>query len=240
MKIIGTIEARMGSSRFPGKTMIEIFDGMSLLGLVYKRFRLCRNIADVYVSTTIESPDDAIALWCENNSVPFYRGSENDVLDRVVKTAQTAGADAIVQMGADSAYLDFELIDQLVSIYRSASADYVCNDLERTYPYGIYGHIVRVAKLVELNESKNISGKDREHVVTYILEHPQIYRIMNITVPPELAYPMLRLTVDYPEDIEQARTIYGKLGRMDFKTSDVIDLYHREPEIFEKTMKLVF
>jgi spore coat polysaccharide biosynthesis protein SpsF len=239
MTIIGTIEARMGSTRTPGKTLIEIFDGISLLGAVCKRFQLCRNIDDVYVATTVEPKDDAIALWCERNSVRYHRGSENNVLDRVVQTALTAGADAIVQMGADSAYLDFELIDYLVSLYRSGSFDYVCNDLELTYPLGIYGHVVRVATLASLNAKDDLTDNDREDVVRYIWEHPQTYGILNITAPPALAYPGLRLTVDYPEDVEQARDIYIKLGRFDFTTSDVVDLYRREPEVFEKTMKLV-
>lgn len=239
MKVIGTIEARMGSTRTPGKTLIEIFDGMSLLGLVCKRFQLCRNIDDIYVATTTEPQDDAIAVWCELNSVHYHRGSENNVLNRVVETALAAGADAIVQMGADSAYLDFELIDHLVFLYQSGAFDYVCNDIELTYPLGIYGHVVLVATLVELNKKQDLTNTDRTDVVRYIWEHPQMYRIMHITAPPELTYPMLRLTVDYPEDVEQARTVCKKLGRVDFRTSGVIDLYRREPEVFEKTMQLI-
>jgi spore coat polysaccharide biosynthesis protein SpsF len=239
MKIVGTIEARMGSTRAQGKTMIEMFNKITLLGLVCKRFQLCKSIDDIYVATTIQSQDDAIAEWCEHNSVHYYRGSENNVLDRVVKTALTAGADAIVQMGADCAYLDFEVIDQLVAVYRSGSFDFVCNDLELTYPLGVYGHIVRVSALSDLNNRNDITDKDREDVVRYIWEHPQTYRIFNVSAPSALAYPMLRLTVDYPEDIEQARAVYGKLGRFDFKTADIIELYGREPAIFEKTMKLI-
>src|ERR1039457_5328215 len=109
MKVIGTIEARMGSSRLPGKTLMAIWKGKSLLELVVDRFRMARNIDDVYVATTTEKGDDAIAQWCENNGVHYHRGSEEDVLDRVTETSIKAGAEAIVQMGADSAYLDYEL-----------------------------------------------------------------------------------------------------------------------------------
>jgi spore coat polysaccharide biosynthesis protein SpsF len=239
MKIVGTIEARMGSSRSPGKTLMEIYEGVSLLGLVCRRFRLCRNIDDVYVATTVESQDDPIAEWCTRNSVNYYRGSENNVLDRVVKTSKSAGADAIVQMGADSAYLDFELIDHLVFLYRSGSYDYVCNDLELTYPLGIYGHVVSVAKLSEINGDNGLTDQDREDVISFLLKQPGTYRILNITAPGELSYAQLRLTVDYPEDIEQAQNIYARFNRFDFTTSDIIELYHREPEIFAKTMNLV-
>jgi spore coat polysaccharide biosynthesis protein SpsF len=239
MKIVGTIEARMGSTRSPGKTLTEIYDGFPLLGLVYRRFRLCRNIDDVYVATTVEPQDDSIAEWCARNSVNFCRGSENNVLDRVVKTAVCAGADAIVQMGADSAYLDFDLIDQLVVLYRSGSYDYVCNDLELTYPLGIYGHVVNVARLSEMNGDAGLTEQEREDVVSFLLKHPENYRLLNITAPADLACPQLRLTVDYSEDIEQAQKVYSRFKRFDFKTSDIIELYHLEPDIFAKTMNLV-
>jgi spore coat polysaccharide biosynthesis protein SpsF len=239
MKIIGTIEARMGSTRSPGKTLTGIYEGVPLLGLVCRRFSLCKNINGVYVATTVEPQDDPIAEWCTRNCVNFYRGSENNVLDRVVNTAESVNADAIVQMGADSAYLDFELIDQLVHLYQSGSYDFVCNDLELTYPLGIYGHVVNVARLSEINKVNSLTDQDREDVVSFILKHPEKYRILNITAPAEYAYPHLRLTVDYPEDVEQAMYIYRRLKRFDFITSDVIDLYHSEPEIFAKTMNLV-
>lgn len=229
----------MGSSRVPGKTLIEIFDGIPLLGLVCRRFRLCRNIDDVFVATTTESRDDAIALWCERNSVQYYRGPENNVLDRVVRTAEIARADAIVQMGADSAYLDFELIDNLVSLYRTGHYDYVCNDLELTYPLGIYGHVVGVPALATLNADTDLTDEDREDVVRYIWEHPETYRVLNVTAPPHLAFSRLRLTVDYPEDLDQAREVYKRFGRCDFNSADIIDLYHREPSLFDKTMHLL-
>lgn len=239
MKIVGTIEARMGSTRSPGKTLTEIYEGVSLLGLVCRRFRLCRNIDDLYVATTVKSQDDPIAEWCTRNSVNYYRGSESNVLDRVFKTAESASADTIVQMGADSAYLDYEIIDKLVFLYRSGSYDFVCNDLELTYPLGIYGHVVSVARLSEINKYDRLTDQDREDVISFLLKHPEKYRILNITAPDELAFPQLRLTVDYPEDIEQAQNVYRRLKRFDFKTSDVIELYHRNPEIFVKTINLI-
>jgi spore coat polysaccharide biosynthesis protein SpsF len=207
MKIIGTIEARMGSIRSPGKTLTKIHKDVTLLGVVCRRFLLCNNIDAIYVATTVEPQDDVIAEWCVRNQVSFYRGSENNVLDRVVKTALSANADAVVQMGADSAYLDFELIDQLVLLYKYGDYDFVCNDLELTYPLGIYGHVVNFAKLLELNRNGGLTEQDREDVVSFIVAHPEDYRILNITAPDSKAFPQLRLTVDYPEDIEQAQYI---------------------------------
>ena len=239
MQIIGTTEARMGSSRLPGKTMMKIYNGECLLGLVVKRFRLADMVADVYVATTTEKADDPIVAWCEANGVKYFRGSEDDVLDRVVKTAVKAKADAIVQMGADSAYLDYKLIDELVKIYKSGDYDYVCSDLEASYPTGIYGHIVRVSKLVELNNRNNLSVHDREDVIRYIFEHPGEYKIKNVAAPENLRYPNLRFTVDYLEDVQLAREIYAHFDNYRFTVKDLIGLYKEQPAMFEKTKNLV-
>jgi spore coat polysaccharide biosynthesis protein SpsF len=117
MKIVGTIEARIGSSRLPEKILMKVYKDFTLLELVVKRFKLCGNIDDIIVATTVEKQDDKIAFWCEQNGVSYYRGSEENVLDRVRNASIKASADIIVQMGADSAYLDFKLIDELIEIY---------------------------------------------------------------------------------------------------------------------------
>jgi spore coat polysaccharide biosynthesis protein SpsF len=239
MRIIGTIEARMGSSRLPGKTLTEIYQGEVLLGLVVKRFRQCKEIGDVCVATTDSHQDDVITNWCEKNNVCCYRGSENDVLDRVVKTALSAKADVIVQMGADSAYLDFDLIDALVKTYKQGCYDYVCNDLELTYPLGIYGHVVRVSALSELNARSDLTAEDREDVVRYLWEHPEEYALLNVPASLGLRCPELRLTIDYPEDMEQAMAVYAHFGNCLFTTADILKLYKEMPGIFEKTKNLI-
>ena len=239
MKIVGTIEARMGSSRLPEKTLKTVYKDFALLELVVKRFKLCKNIDDIIVATTIEKKDDKIVQWCEKNGVPYYRGSENDVLDRVTNASIKSCAEAIVQMGADSAYLDFELIDELIGIYKNGDYDYVCNDMKLTYPLGIYAHIVKVEKLIELNKKNNLTTEDREDVVRYIWEHPKEYKILNIQAPIELAFPGLRLTVDYPEDFELAQNIYKHFDRIDFNTIDIISLYQKNQKLFEGVSNLV-
>ena len=239
MKIIGTIEARMGSSRLPGKTLTEVFQGEVLLGLVVSRFKQCKEVDDVCVATTDSTKDDVIAAWCKKNDVCCYRGSEEDVLDRVVKTALSANADVIVQMGGDSAYLDFDLIDRLVRIYKQNKFDYVCNDLELTYPLGIYGHVVSVPALIELNSRADLTVEDREDVVRYFWEHPEKYSLMNLTAQGELHCPDLRLTIDYPEDMQQAIAVYKHFGSNSFTTADILMLYKENPELFSGTKNLV-
>lgn len=239
MKIVGTIEARMGSSRLPGKTLTKLFKDEVLLGLVINRFRQCKEIDDVCVATSDSHQDDAIANWCQQNGVYCYRGSEEDVLNRVVNTALSAKADAIVQMGGDSAYLDFELIDDLVRIYKKNKFDYVCNDLELTYPLGIYGHVVSVSALSELNAKIELTVEDREDVVRYFWEHPEEYSLKNIRASTDLRCPELRLTIDYPEDLQQAIDVYAYFGNSSFTTGDILMLYKDNPSLFSGTKNLV-
>jgi len=168
-----------------------------------------------------------------------FRRAQNDVLDRVSNAAAHFKADAIVQMGADSAYLDYELIDQLVGLYQGGNYDYVCNDLKRGYPIGIYGHVVGVGKLRELNQCRDLTQEDREDVVRYIWEHPESYRIYNLEVGRDCSFQELRLTIDYPEDLELAREVYAYFQGHRFTTSQLLTLHRQRPHLFEKTKTLV-
>jgi spore coat polysaccharide biosynthesis protein SpsF len=239
MKVVGTIEARMGSSRLPGKTLMKIYDDLTLLECVVNRFRLAGSVSDVMVVTTVKKNDDPIVELCIKKKINYFRGSEEDVLDRVASAIFFANADAIVQMGADSAYLDFQLIDQLVNIYLKSGCDYVCNDMELSYPLGIYGHIVSADKLVQLNKRTDLSIADREDVVRYVFEHPDEYRIFNLKASKEFNFPGIRLTIDYPEDFQLAQEVYNHFKGYSFTTMDVLKLHAQRPELFEKTKKLV-
>jgi len=239
MRIVGTIEARMGSTRLPGKTLTHVHGGMHLLECVVRRFKMARRVDEVVVATSTSAADDAIADWCIKNQVTVHRGSEDDVLDRVAGAATRYGADAIVQMGADSAYLDNQLIDRLIGLYQAGNYDYVCNDLKLTFPLGIYGHIVNVVALTNLNRRNDLTDKDREDVVRHFFERPNEYRIFNMEASEEFRYPQLRLTIDYPEDLELAKDLYARFNGPGFTTLQIIDLYLREPTLFDKTRNLV-
>ncbi len=239
MKIIGTIEARMGSSRLPGKTLMPVFGEKTLLELVVERFMHCSELDAIWVATTTEPADDAIAHWCGDHHINCFRGSEEDVLDRVTQTAIQADADGIVQMGADSAYLDFRLLDELAAHFKSGCYDYVCNDMVLTYPLGIYGHVVKTECLLAINTSTGLEPADRENVVRFIWERPSQYSILNMTAPPELSFPGMRLTIDYPEDLDLARKLYGHFNHIVFSTNEIVEVYHSKPELFQATMGLV-
>ena len=239
MRIVGTIEARMGSSRLPGKTLMPVYRDKSLLSLVVERFHRCQAVDDIWVATSTQPSDDAIAQWCALERINCFRGSEDNVLDRMVATAHEAQADGIVQMGADCAYLDFQLIDALVAEFRKDRYDYVCNDMSLTYPLGVYGHVVRTECLRAINARSDLNPQDREDVVRYIWERPDRYAILNLAAPAGLNRPQIRLTVDYSEDLALARRVYRHFDHTLFSTREIIELYRSHPEWFLETQGLI-
>jgi spore coat polysaccharide biosynthesis protein SpsF len=229
----------MGSSRLPGKTLMPVFGDKTLLELVVERFMRCRKVDEIWVATTTEQADDVITQWCDDRNINCFRGSEEDVLDRVAQTAIQADAEGIVQMGADSVYLDYRLLDELVLYFRSGRYDYVCNDMVLTYPLGIYGHVVKTECLQTINAKSELEPADRENVVRYIWERPLEYSILNVTAPNEISFPGMRLTIDYHDDLTLARQVYRHFNHTAFYTKEIVDLCHSRPEIFQATMGLV-
>jgi spore coat polysaccharide biosynthesis protein SpsF len=231
----------MGSSRLPGKTMMEIREGLPLLGLVVQRFRKCQNVDEICVATSVSPKDDVIAEYCEKNGIFYSRGSEDDVLSRVVQAAAPFSPEAIVQMGADSGYLDFELIDRLIEVYfrEQGRYDYVCNDLKRTFPIGIYGHIVKFSSLAAIPGRPNVTAQEREDVVRYFWNHSDTYRLLNVNVIPPYEHPELRLTIDYPEDMQLLKSVLSKIGRLDFTFRDVLEMRQLYSDEFSPVDRLV-
>lgn len=237
-RVIGSIEARMGSTRLPGKTLMEIWKGKSLLEIVIDRFRLCSLVDDVVVMTSTSMVDDQIVDFCLKKNVKCFRGSELNVLERVTSGAVEYNADAIVQMGADSAYLDFKVIDRLIEIFNENDCDYLANDFEIRLPLGIYAHIVKVKTLLEINNIPELSVQDKENVVSYLWTSSQ-YKKINVKHLEIYSAPNFRLTIDYPEDLLLAKSIYQKLDRIDFSLNDILELAKSNPHLFDVVSGLI-
>ncbi len=231
MKFVATIEVRMGSSRYPGKALVDIA-GKPLLERVVDRIRLCKKIDDIVIATTVNPLDDAIESLARRIGVACYRGSEDDVLDRVVRSAEYMHADVTVQFGGDSPFIDFEMVDDLIQLYLDdPTADLITNSLELTYPLGVYTYVVPM-KVMKLTANLAKNGAEREDVTRYIWEHPEKFRLVNRRAPGELNRPELRLTVDYKEDVDLTRKIYeGLSDKGNFTTMDVIHFLDRHPEL---------
>ena len=229
MKTVATVEARMNSSRLPGKVLRPIL-GKPTLELLIERLRRARTVDQVVVATTIHPADDPLERLAGRLGVGCFRGSEEDVLGRVFGAARSVKADVIVEITGDCPLIDPEVIDRVVEIYRGSDADYVSNGLRRTYPDGLDTQVFATAILAEVAELTN-DPADREHVSLYIYEHPERYKLLNVESGlPESAWDP-RLTLDTAEDLELISSIYHALypENPTFGLADILALLYRNP-----------
>lgn len=226
MRIIAVIQARMGSSRLPGKVLRDIW-GEGMLARVVQRARRAAGIDAVMVATTTEPVDQAIATECGRLAVPCFRGASEDVLDRYYQLACRDGADAIVRITSDCPLLDPRVVESVVAAFRTANCDYVSNTLERTYPRGLDAEVFTAAALARAwREARR--PHERVHVTPYVYQNPRAFRLLSVIS--DGSYGGHRWTVDTPEDLEFARAIYARLaGENDFGWREVLAVLDREP-----------
>jgi len=231
MKYILTIEARMRSSRLPGKVLKSIL-GKPMLALMIERLEHAKTIDGIVIATTVNPDDDPIVKLAEELDVDYFRGSEEDVLARVLGAARQYKADVIVETTGDCPLIDPAIVDKVVSDYRIGGADFVSNNLVYSTPRGMDVRVFSTEKLEEI-DSLTIDPADREHVSLYFWEHPEKYRLRNVStdLPPELAN--LRLTVDTPEDFEVVQKVFEALySREDiFTFADIVNLFNHNPDL---------
>lgn len=208
MKIVATIEARMTSSRLPGKVLMPIM-GKPMLAYLIERLKRSR-VDEIVVATTDRPTDDLIEQMATNLGVGCFRGSEEDVLGRVLLAAKSVGADVIVEITGDCPLIDPDIVDQVLDVYLSQQVDYASNTLKRTYPRGLDVQVFSTNLLDEVNILTS-DPIDHEHVSLYIYEHPEKYRLANLESGLSPAQANLRLTVDTIEDFSLIESVYNSL-----------------------------
>jgi spore coat polysaccharide biosynthesis protein SpsF len=231
MKVVAIIEARMRSARLPGK-VLRPAAGKPMLELLIERLRRGRRIDQIVVATTENPMDDVIEELTRRLDAGCFRGSEEDVLDRVLRAGQSVAADIIVEVTGDCPLADPEVIDRLVGVYLGKKYDYVANVLKRTYPDGLDVQVFATALLAEV-ASLTQDPADREHVSLYIYEHPERYKLHNVESGLPEKYRAPRLTLDTAEDYELIAAIYEELYPKNpaFSLDDVLRLFDRRPEL---------
>lgn len=226
--IAAVIQARMGSTRFPGKTMADIV-GHPMLWHVVQRVRRASLVEKVVVATTAKASDDEIALFCDCEGIACFRGSEEDVLDRFYHAAESVGADAVVRITADCPLIDPSVIDHVVGRFQQSDCDYCCNILRYTYPDGLDTEVFSFAVLEQAwREARKLS--EREHVTTYFLNGK--FRLINVVSDNPVPPGEHRWTVDHPGDLEFVRKIYEELSpRGSFGVDEVLQLLKERPDL---------
>lgn len=231
MKIIGIVQARLGSSRLPGKVLLDI-EGRPLIQHVVERCAASKHIEQIVVATTEEADDDRLARYLDEElKVPVFRGSTDDVLSRFIGAARQAGADMIVRITADDPLKDAAVIDEAIeALLADPSLDYCSNTLNPTFPEGLDIEVFRFAALERANREARLAS-EREHVTPYIWKNPDLFRVKNFEYLENISD--WRLTVDKPDDLELMRAIFAALGKGSnlFSYRDVIALLKEKPEL---------
>jgi spore coat polysaccharide biosynthesis protein SpsF len=231
-RVVASIEARMSASRLPGKVLMDVAGAPALERLV-RRLSRAESLDAIVLATTTNPADDALADWAEARRLPCYRGSEDDVLDRVVEAHRMMGSEVIVEICGDTPLLDPRVIDAAVNRFLKGDVDVVSNTAQLTWPQGIDAQVFRFDALENVAKTQNDPAV-REHVSLYFYEHPETYRIHHLTAPAEETRPDQRLQLDYPEDLELIRTVYTRLEPRlgdGFGTRDILDLLAADPQI---------
>jgi spore coat polysaccharide biosynthesis protein SpsF len=228
-KISAIIQARVGSTRLPGKVLKNLC-GKTVLAQVVARAGLAERLDNIVVATTTEGRDDAVAAEASRLGVDCFRGSETDVLDRYYKAAMLSGADIVVRITSDCPLYDGHLLDEMLDAYDPAACDYLSNSIERTYPRGLDTEVFSFAALAKAH-AEATEDYEHEHVTPYFYRHPDRFRLKNHAQPKDFSH--LRWTLDTPEDWAFIAAVYDRLysGNPDFATADILRLLEREPDL---------
>lgn len=205
--ILAILQARVSSTRLPGKVLKPIL-GKPMLLLQIERVRRAKGLDKLLVATSTDPSDDAIEALCRKNSIGCSRGSLRDVLDRFYRAALPFRPEHVVRLTGDCPLADPEVIDRVIEAHLNGSFDYTSNALEPTYPDGLDVEIVRFAILEQAWKETTLPSH-REHVTLYVYQHPELFRTANVRSDQDLS--ALRWTVDEPADLEVVKSIYEGL-----------------------------
>lgn len=229
MRIIGVIQARLASTRLPGKSLLDV-SGKPLIQRVVDRAGAMTTLTDLVVATSESSSDDPLAAFLRSQGVAVHRGSETDVLARTHGAARRMAADVVVRITGDDPLKDPAVMDLVVRLLLEGRADYASNTLEPTYPEGLDVEAFTFQAIDRATRDATLAS-EREHVTPYIWKHPDRFRLVSVKYQTNLSH--LRWTVDYPQDLEFVREVYREqtLAGRDVGLEAVLALLERRPEL---------
>jgi spore coat polysaccharide biosynthesis protein SpsF len=235
-KIVIVVQARMASSRLPGKVMLPVL-GKSILALMIERLQMIKHQATIVIATSVNAADDIIEQEAQLLHIPCYRGSLQNLLDRHYQVALQHNADVVLKIPSDCPLIDPDIIDHVLTYFfeHETEFDYVSNLHPATYPDGNDVEIMTMTCLKRAWENADKS-LELEHTTPYIWENPQQFSIGNVSWETGLDYSMShRFTIDYQEDYLFIKRVFEELYPLNknFSCNDILDLLNREPEIYQ-------
>jgi spore coat polysaccharide biosynthesis protein SpsF len=233
-RVVASIEARMGSSRLPGKVLEDIC-GKSALEWLVDRLKLCRTVDDIVVATSTSSSDDILAQWCSQHDITCFRGSEDDVLIRVIEAQRFMKSDIVVEITGDCPLTDPDVVDIGVETFLNNDCDFVTNCSVPSFPQGICVQVFRLADLERMGRESD-DPVVHEHV-SLLFYDPEVYRVINLIAPGCWRLPDdCRTQLDYPEDLAFLREVCVRLlpgHGHGFGIGELVTLLRAEPSLMD-------
>jgi spore coat polysaccharide biosynthesis protein SpsF len=226
LKVVAIIQARMSSTRLPGKVLKKV-NNETLLEHMLKRVKKSTKIDEIIVATTILESDDRIVDLCSKIGIKTYRGSEENVLSRYYEAAIANHADIIVRLTSDCPLMDPFVIDKCIELYQKDQCDYVSNSLERSYPRGMDVEVFSFKSL----ETAYLNAKEMlelEHVTPYIYLNSSLFQLKHLTYSSNNS--QYRLTVDTEEDLELVSWVINSFGDSNYTLEEILHLLKSNPE----------
>ncbi len=228
MSTVAIIQARMGSSRLPNKTMADLL-GKPMLWHLINRIRHSKKIDKIVIATTTDEKDKVITRFARKNGIDFFAGSENDVLERYYYAAKKYKATVVVRITADCPLIDPDITDKAIEKFRKGGYDYLGVDIN-TYPNGFDSEVFTFKTLEKAFFEAKLAS-EREHVTPYIWKNPKIFKIGKLST--NKGYGNIRLTVDHKEDLDLVTIIYKALYRKDgiFHLDEIADYLKKNKDL---------
>jgi spore coat polysaccharide biosynthesis protein SpsF len=224
------IQARMGSTRLPGKVMKIIDEENPVLYYVLKQLQSSTLLEKMVVATTILDEDDVIENYVKNMGIDVFRGNRNDVLDRYFECAKKFDIDVIIRITADNPLIDPTMVDGMIKKFMSNTYDYLTNAHVRTFPYGTEVEIFSFKALEKAWENATKSS-EREHVTQFFYNNLQLFKNHNVENSKNISN--LRWTIDRQNDFLLVKSIISKIKQRPIRMNDILDLFLKEPKLFE-------
>ena len=231
MKVIATIEARMTSSRLPGKVLLPVM-GKPILHYLVARLKQVASLDGIVLATTINATDDSLVKFAEEEGIDCFRGSEEDVMTRVIGAGESVGADVIVEITGDCPIIDPEIVEQTIRMFQAHNVDYVSNNHIRSYPDGMDTQVFRLDAL-KRSASMTDDELDHEHVTLHIRNNPKLFSRIHLVAPPEIHWPELGLTLDEQADYDLIKQVmeYFNEENLYFSCLEVVRYLRDNPEL---------
>ena len=231
--IVAIIQARMNSSRLPGKIMLTVCEKPLLLHQI-ERMKDSKTIDKIVIATSVKKEDDIIKKFCDKNGIMCVRGSENDLLSRYKMAADATHSDIIVRLTSDTPLLEHDVIDSVVNTYIQNKYDFVsnCYPLPRTFPDGMNVEVFSKEILDEMHFNAK-KPSEREHVTFYVLMQPKKFKIFRVDTMKDVSD--YRFNLDYKLDYEFIKEVFNNLYKNEqiFLLEDIIKFLEKNPKILK-------